>query len=85
MEGKIPLNLKLRKKEHKRIAYIQDILVEELYTLFPEAIIHGGTAIWRCYNGNRFSEDVDVYLSRDVERINSFFGLLKQRGFRIIT
>ncbi len=26
--------------------------------------MHGGTAIWRCYGGNRFSEDVDVYLPR---------------------
>ncbi len=84
MEGKIPLNLKLRKAAHKRTAYVQDVLVEELYSFFPKAIIHGGTAIWRCYNGNRFSEDVDVYLPRDVEKIEEFFELLENRGFKII-
>src|SRR3989344_9609638 len=84
MEGKIPINLKLRKAEHKKIAYVQDILVEELYHLFPKAVIHGGTAIWRCYNGNRFSEDIDAYLRRDVEKIEGFFGLLAKKGFKII-
>ncbi len=84
MEGKIPLNLKLRKAEHKKIAYVQDVLVEELYNFFPNAIIHGGTAIWRCYNGNRFSEDIDAYLPRDVEKIKGFFELLKSKGFKII-
>ncbi|MEM0202298.1 MAG: nucleotidyl transferase AbiEii/AbiGii toxin family protein [Candidatus Micrarchaeaceae archaeon] len=27
----------------------------------PGLVMHGGTAIWRCYNGNRFSEDIDLY------------------------
>lgn len=25
-------------------------------------VLHGGTAVWRCYGGNRFSNDIDVYL-----------------------
>jgi predicted nucleotidyltransferase component of viral defense system len=25
--------------------------------------MHGGTAIWRCYGGSRFSGDIDIYLS----------------------
>ena len=84
MSPKIPLNLKLKKKFHKDIAYAQDVLVEELYSFFPNAIIHGGTAIWRCYNGNRFSEDVDVYIIRNDENIRGFFNSLEKKGFRII-
>ncbi len=81
---KIPLNLKLKRKIQKEIAYAQDILVEELYNFFPKAIIHGGTALWRCYNGNRFSEDVDVYIKKDKKRINDFFKVLEKRGFKVI-
>lgn len=79
----IPLNLKLKKKAEKEIAYAQDIIVGELYKFFPNAVIHGGTAIWRCYNGNRFSEDVDVYITKDEKRINDFFKSLEKRGFKI--
>jgi len=84
MTPKIPLNLKIRKQIQKNIAYAQDVLVEELYNFFPNAIIHGGTGIWRCYNGNRFSEDVDVYIPRDEKKINDFFQSLEKKGFRII-
>ena len=58
----LPLHHKLKKKIHKTIALAQDILVMKMYEKFPNAIIHGETAIWRCYGSNRFSEDVDVYL-----------------------
>lgn len=84
MTPKIPLNLKLRKKIQKEVAYAQDVLVEELYNFFPKAVIHGGTAIWRCYNGNRFSADVDVYIVKDEKRIEDFFKSLLKRGFNII-
>ncbi len=84
MNSKIPLNLRIKKKAQKDIAYAQDVLVEELYNFFPKAIIHGGTAIWRCYNGNRFSEDVDVYISKNEKKIGSFLTSLNKKGFRII-
>jgi len=80
----IPLNLKLRKKAEKEIAYAQDIIVGELYRFFPNAIIHGGTAIWRCYQGNRFSENVDVYINKDERKIEDFFKSLEGKGFKII-
>jgi len=84
MQPKIPLNLRINKKSQKDIAYAQDILVEQLYNFFPNAVIHGGTAIWRCYNGNRFSEDVDVYISKDNESIKRFLSSLENKGFKII-
>jgi len=80
----MPINLKLRKRMHKDIAYAQDILINELYKTFNNAIIHGGTAIWRCYKGNRFSEDVDVYIEKDKGKIEKLFESLKRNGFKII-
>ncbi len=80
----IPLNLKLKKKIQKEIAYAQDFIVEELYNFFPEAVVHGGTAIWRCYNGNRFSEDINVYLKKDEKVLNNFFRGLEKKGFIIL-
>lgn len=68
---------------HKDIARVQDIIVKEMYNMFDKAVLHGGTAIWRCYNGNRFSEDIDVYIHKDEKRINAFFENLKKKGFII--
>ena len=58
---RVPLAERLRRRAHRDVAYAQDVLVAEVYEAFPDAVIHGGTAIWRCYGGTRFSEDVDVY------------------------
>lgn len=79
----IPLILKIRKETHKSIALAQDIIIQELYQVFENAVLHGGPAIWRCYNGNRFSEDIDVYLSKDIEKIEILFKNLQKQGFVI--
>jgi len=84
MEKKTPLHRKMRRERHKKIAGAQDIVVETLYRVFPRAVLHGGTAIWRCYSGNRFSEDVDAYIEKDTEKINRFFEEMKKAGFEII-
>lgn len=84
MIANISLNLKLKKKSDKEIAIVQDIIVEELYKFLPDAIIHGGTALWRCYQGNRFSEDIDVYIKKDEKKIEEFFKSLESKGFKII-
>ena len=68
---------------HKEIAKAQDIIVETLYGVFDKAVLHGGTAIWRCYKGRRFSEDVDVYISKDIKKLNLLFKLLEKKGFFI--
>ena len=80
----LPITLKLKRKSHKEIAYAQDLIVETLYSFFQRAVIHGGTAIWRCYSGNRFSEDVDVYIAKDKNKINEMFSSLENRGFLVI-
>lgn len=79
----IPLVLRIKKMAHREIAEAQDLIVEETYKIFGKAVIHGGTAIWRCYKGNRFSEDVDVYIPRDKEKIEVLFENFKKKGFNI--
>ena len=80
----IPLVLRMKREAHRRIARAQDIVVETLYEVFDDAVLHGGTAIWRCYQGNRFSEDVDVYISHDVKKIESLFLKFQKKGFLIV-
>ncbi|MDD5112294.1 MAG: nucleotidyl transferase AbiEii/AbiGii toxin family protein [Candidatus Altiarchaeota archaeon] len=77
----IPLVLRLRKQAHRRVAEAQDLVVKELYGVFDGAVLHGGTAIWRCFQGNRFSEDIDAYLPGDVNRVGAFFKNLERAGF----
>lgn len=79
----IPLSLRLKKKAHQEMARAQDLVVETLFSVFPEAVMHGGTAIWRCYGGNRFSEDIDVYLPKNLARLGEVFSLLSRRGLII--
>ena len=81
---KAPLVLRLKKEGHKRIAKAQDLIIQEVYRAFGTGVLHGGTAVWRCYGGNRFSEDVDMYVVRDLEKLQVLFEHLKKRGFSII-
>lgn len=81
---KIPLEKRLKKAAHKKLAFAQDLIIGIIYTHFPRAVVHGGTAIWRCYNGNRFSEDIDVYVSKKSNEdkiFDNFLISLKSRGF----
>lgn len=80
---KIPLQKKLKREIHRKIAYAQDLIVKEVYTVFDKAVLHGGTAIWRCYNGGRFSEDLDFYFPNDKKKIEVLFENLKKVGFEI--
>ncbi len=79
----IPIIFRLKKTSHREIAKAQDVIVETLYEVFNDAVFHGGTCIWRCYNGNRFSEDVDFYIQKDIEKINLFYNSLQNKGFLI--
>jgi predicted nucleotidyltransferase component of viral defense system len=79
----LPLAVRLKRESHRKIASAQDIIVQELYSVFNNAVIHGGTAIWRCYKGNRFSEDIDVYIRRDIAEIGLLFSNLEKKGFGI--
>lgn len=80
---KIPLILRLKKQIHRNVAEAQDLIVRALYDVFPDAVLHGGTAIWRCYNGNRFSEDIDAYILKEQDKLKEFFENLKKIGFAV--
>jgi len=81
---KIPLSIRIKKEQHRRIAYAQDLILEEVYQYFEHAVLHGGTAIWRCYDGKRFSEDLNFYLKKDLEAINKLFASLEKKGFILL-
>lgn len=81
--AEIPIILKLKKQAQRDVAFAQDILVKELFLVFNDAVLHGGTAIWRCYGGNRFSEDIDAYIPKDEKRLEIFFKNLENKGFKI--
>ena len=82
--AEIPPILKLRKQAQKNIASAQDKIVEEIFKVFGKtAVLHGGTSIWRCYRGNRFSEDIDVYIPKNLDKLNLVFENLEKIGFII--
>ncbi|QQG49274.1 MAG: nucleotidyl transferase AbiEii/AbiGii toxin family protein [archaeon] len=60
----LALAFRLRSRAQKDLAFAQDLAAAAVYDVFPSAVLHGGTAIWRCYGGNRFSGDLDFYLPK---------------------
>lgn len=80
---KLPLISRIKKELHKNIAIAQDILIEETIKIIPATIFHGGTCIWRCYGGKRFSEDLDFYFPKKIVLIEKLFQNLENKGFEI--
>ena len=58
----IPLSKRIRQRQHRLVAELQDLVLEAVYAIEENAVLHGGTSIWRCFGGNRFSEDLDFYI-----------------------
>jgi predicted nucleotidyltransferase component of viral defense system len=58
---KIPLVNQLKKRQQVEIALLQDEIIRIIYLVAEDMVLHGDTAIWRCYSGKRFSEDLDFY------------------------
>ncbi len=73
---------RLKKRAHVEVARLQDELIEVAYDLDNELVLHGGTAIWRCYAGSRFSEDLDLY-SKHAERLDVFKEKTTPRGLEV--
>ncbi len=67
---RVPIEGALKNAGQIGKARLQDIAVAALYNVDQTAVLHGGTAIWRCYAGNRFSDDLDIYL-RSTKRIEA--------------
>lgn len=59
---KLPILRLLRTRAQRELATFQDAAVSALYRTDSSIVLHGGTGIWRCYGGSRFSNDIDIYL-----------------------
>ncbi|MHB1812966.1 MAG: nucleotidyl transferase AbiEii/AbiGii toxin family protein [Thermoplasmataceae archaeon] len=69
---KIPIANQLKKRQQVEIASLQDELISLMYAVSDDLILHGGTAIWRCFSGKRFSEDLDFYSISFPEKLMEF-------------
>ncbi len=66
-----------------KLAELQDYVIDLIYDSFQQdALLYGGTAIWRCFGGMRFSEDIDIYLDRNA--FDDFITSLEENGMRLV-
>lgn len=63
----LPLELILKNKDYLEIARLQDEVVSRLYNINTKLTFHGGTSVWRCYGGKRFSFDLGMYVKSSSE------------------
>jgi len=61
-----PIESAIHDDSHLKVARLQDTVIQIIYESV-NAALHGGTAIWRCYNGKRFSEDIDIYFKKEAD------------------
>jgi predicted nucleotidyltransferase component of viral defense system len=80
----IPLANQLKKKKQVEISALQDEMVRILYNISQDSVLHGGTSVWRCYSGKRFSEDLDFYSKSFPNRIDIFRKEIKAAGLSIL-
>ncbi|MCL5011519.1 MAG: nucleotidyl transferase AbiEii/AbiGii toxin family protein [Candidatus Marsarchaeota archaeon] len=75
-----------RIEEYKKKAILEDFLVGALFDEYRRDLtMHGGTCIWRCYGGQRFSRDVDFYFkTTSIEQSCRYFlDFLKEKGLAV--
>ncbi|AKA49299.1 hypothetical protein IX51_09515 [uncultured archaeon] len=53
------------------------------YSVCEDIVFHGGTAIWRCFSGKRFSEDLDFYSRTFPDASEEFVKMVKSHGLTI--
>lgn len=58
----LPISGILKRKSELETARLEDDVVGLLTNITDKIALHGGTAVWRCYNGKRFSTDIDAYI-----------------------
>lgn len=80
-----PIEVYLKTEIQLSMARMQDNVVESIFNIEPNIIMHGGTAIWRCYNGNRFSDDIDIYATeKQINKLSNNLTLeLSKRNAKI--
>ncbi len=58
----LPIASLLKRRNELETAQLEDDVMGILANITDKMAMHGGTAVWRCYNGKRFSMDIDVYV-----------------------
>lgn len=58
----LPISSFLKRRSELETAQLEDDIISVLANITNKMALHGGTAIWRCYNGKRFSTDIDAYI-----------------------
>lgn len=58
----LPISSLLRRRNELETAQLEDDVVSLLSGITDRLALHGGTTVWRCYGGRRFSKDVDAYI-----------------------
>lgn len=58
-----PIERMLNTPQQIAWARLEDSVVKAIYEIDSGIVMHGGTAIWRCYGGYRFSSDIDMYVT----------------------
>lgn len=68
-------------------AVLEDELVDLILKHHPDFVMHGGTTVWRCYGGARFSRDIDFYSNLGPEAESAFqkefHKVLTEKGYSI--
>ncbi len=76
-----PIESALKSPAQLEVARLQDLIIQ-LVTDNTSAVLHGGTAIWRCYDGKRFSEDIDLYVRKETD-LKKLVNRIAQSGLHI--
>jgi predicted nucleotidyltransferase component of viral defense system len=58
----LPISSLLKRRSELETAQLEDDVISVLANITDKMALHGGTAVWRCYKGKRFSTDIDVYI-----------------------
>lgn len=78
-----PIGSQLEGKRLK-LAELQDYVIDVIYNkIDSQSVLYGGTAIWRCFGGNRFSEEIEIYISR--KSLEKLIKKLPDYGLRLIS
>ncbi len=65
-----PIEKELKSEAQIAVARLQDRTLEAALAVEQGIILHGGAAIWRCFNWRRLSFDLDIYASeRQLKRL----------------
>ena len=80
---KLPIAKQLKKQSQVQIAFLQNEIIDVLYSLADDLVFHGRTAIWRCYEGKRFSEDLYFYPHSFPEILTEFQESVTSHGLSV--